>query len=205
MDLKINKFCQSDETTKLELEPMNQVERSAVHEIADIAGLVSFAFGEEDVNRHLIIWKKEQAPCDAELAALRAGVPYDPAAVAAAAEAAKQSASATRLARPKPEIAPNSDYMNKYKKIIGNETEEKVALSVDGTKVFGCVPVSLKRDSRSIEVAMDEIRSRKKSRPADGAPTPSSTSASTAVAAASASDAPTQPNPVQPSADTGSP
>ena len=48
------------------------------HEIADVAGLTAHSFGIEDVDRHIIIYKKEAVPSEDELAALRRGEEYDP-------------------------------------------------------------------------------------------------------------------------------
>ena len=48
------------------------------HEIAEIAGLSAFSFGEEDVDRHIVIYKKEFTPCSEELNAMRKGLTYDP-------------------------------------------------------------------------------------------------------------------------------
>jgi len=39
----------------------------------DDAGLTAFSFGEEEVDRHLIVWKREFAPCDDELVVIRNG------------------------------------------------------------------------------------------------------------------------------------
>merc|ERR1711997_420343 len=50
----------------IHLEPMNQYERSVVHDTAEIAGLVAHSFGQEDIDRHVVIWKKEFTPCEEE-------------------------------------------------------------------------------------------------------------------------------------------
>ncbi len=57
---------------------LNFPQRSIVHDVAEVAGLVAHSFGEEDVDRHIVIWKKEQQPCEAELNCLRAGNKWDP-------------------------------------------------------------------------------------------------------------------------------
>lgn len=48
------------------------------HEIAEIAGLSAFSFGEEDIDRHVVIFKKEFTPCQDELNAYRRGQPWNP-------------------------------------------------------------------------------------------------------------------------------
>ena len=55
----------------IHLEPMNQYERSVVHDTAEIAGLVAHSFGQEDIDRHVVIWKKEFTPCEDEINALK--------------------------------------------------------------------------------------------------------------------------------------
>lgn len=60
------------------------------HEAAEIAGLAAFTIGEEDVDRRVIVYKKEYSPCEEELAALRRGEEWDP-------ERAKQLAKQVNL------------------------------------------------------------------------------------------------------------
>ena len=48
------------------------------HEIAETAGLSAFSFGEEDVDRHVVVYKKEFTPGQDELNAYRKGIPWNP-------------------------------------------------------------------------------------------------------------------------------
>lgn len=43
------------------------------HEIAQDAGMVSYSFGEEGVDRYIVVYKKESVPSEDELNALRRG------------------------------------------------------------------------------------------------------------------------------------
>ena len=43
------------------------------HDVADVAGLTSFSFGDEDIDRYIMLFKKEHLPSDEELEALRSG------------------------------------------------------------------------------------------------------------------------------------
>ena len=52
-------------------EPMNQYERSVIHDVAEVAGLVAHSFGQEDVDRHVVLWKKEFTPCEDEINAFK--------------------------------------------------------------------------------------------------------------------------------------
>lgn len=48
------------------------------HDVAEVGGVAAFSIGEEDIDRRVIIYKKEFAPSDEELAALRRGEEWDP-------------------------------------------------------------------------------------------------------------------------------
>ena len=71
VEKRINEFLQKETERKLAFEPMDKFHRSLVHDVAEIAGLISYSFGEEDVDRALTVWKKEYQPCEDELECLR--------------------------------------------------------------------------------------------------------------------------------------
>ena len=71
---KISEFVKDEEATKLELPPMAKYERSVVHDVAEVAGLVAHSFGEEDVDRRVVIWKREHAPDEDELECYKRGL-----------------------------------------------------------------------------------------------------------------------------------
>lgn len=48
------------------------------HDVAEVAGLGTFSIGEEEIDRRIYMYKKEYAPCEDELAALRRGEEWDP-------------------------------------------------------------------------------------------------------------------------------
>lgn len=43
------------------------------HDVAEVAGMTAYSFGEEDVDRHIIVFKREYPPTEDELATLRNG------------------------------------------------------------------------------------------------------------------------------------
>lgn len=43
------------------------------HEVAQDADMVTYSFGEEGINRHIVVYKKENVPDEDELNALRRG------------------------------------------------------------------------------------------------------------------------------------
>uniref|UniRef100_A0A023G613 Putative actin-binding protein n=1 Tax=Amblyomma triste TaxID=251400 RepID=A0A023G613_AMBTT len=143
---------------------MSKVHRTIIHDVADIAGLTAFSFGEEEVDRYVMIFKKEFAPSDEELAAYRRGEEWDPEkakaaarerelAAAALAEQAKQSGQGS---------APQNDYHEKYEKLLGRESGKEAAKITTPNKQFGFVPSQNKRDVRTIEQALADIRAKKK-------------------------------------------
>ena len=75
---KINEFLKKENDRTLKFDAMDKYHRSVVHDVAEVAGLVSYSFGEEEVDRHIQIWKKEFSPCEGELSALRRGETWDP-------------------------------------------------------------------------------------------------------------------------------
>ena len=55
----------------IHLGPMNQYERSVVHDVAEVAGLIAHSFGQEDVDRHVVLWKQEFPPSEDEISTLK--------------------------------------------------------------------------------------------------------------------------------------
>lgn len=43
------------------------------HDVAQIAGLIAMSFGVEDVDRYIVVYKKERGPCEDEVFARRNG------------------------------------------------------------------------------------------------------------------------------------
>jgi len=138
---------------------MNKVCRSIVHDIADVAGLTAFSFGQEEVDRYVFIFKKEFAPCDEELAAYRKGEVWDPEkARLAKLESQKNDPSDEKP----PTFTPNTNYKDKYEKLIGKTSAKEAARITVPNKQFGFVPSENKRDQRSIEQTLADIRAKKK-------------------------------------------
>uniref|UniRef100_A0A2R5LKR2 Putative actin-binding protein n=2 Tax=Ornithodoros turicata TaxID=34597 RepID=A0A2R5LKR2_9ACAR len=161
---QINKFIQNPEKQKHKFQPMSKVYRTIIHDVADIAGLTAFSFGEEDVSRHVMVFKKEFAPLDDELAAYRRGEEWDPEKAKAAAkqkeleaEALAQSTRSTSKGS-----APQTDYHEKYQKLLGKESGKDAAKITTPNKQFGFVPSQNKKDVRTIEQTLADIRAKKK-------------------------------------------
>ena len=62
----------------MKFSPMEKYERSVVHDVAEVAGLPAFSFGDDaEGQRHVVIWHKECAPTEPELETLRRGKDWD--------------------------------------------------------------------------------------------------------------------------------
>lgn len=47
------------------------------HEVAETQGLLTYAFGTDGVDRYVRVYRKENPPCEDELAARRRGEPWN--------------------------------------------------------------------------------------------------------------------------------
>lgn len=47
------------------------------HEVAESQGLLTYAFGTDGVDRYVRVYKKDNPPCEDELAARRRGEPWN--------------------------------------------------------------------------------------------------------------------------------
>ncbi|CAH1775935.1 unnamed protein product [Owenia fusiformis] len=158
----INDFIKDSSKQKYKFEPMDKVYRAVVHEVADIAGLVSFSFGQDEVDRYCLVWKKEFAPSDDELAALRKGEEYDPLKAKELARLKDQEAAEARQAPKRPAThTPNADYHNKYEHILGKTSAKDAARLTTANKNYGFVPSSNKKDLRTIEQVMADSKAKR--------------------------------------------
>lgn len=173
---RINRFIKDPEKQKHKFSPMAKVHRTIIHDVADIAGLTAFSFGVEDVDRYVMIFKKEFAPSDDELAAYRKGEEWDPEKAKAAAKERELAAAALaeQAKEAGKESAPQSDYHEKYEKLLGRESGKDAAKITTPNKQFGFVPSQNKKDVRTIEQALADIRAKKKQR-TDGGPSSETT------------------------------
>ncbi|XP_014444575.1 sperm-associated antigen 7 isoform X1 [Tupaia chinensis] len=166
MEKEVSDFIQDSGQIKKKFQPMNKIERSILHDVVEVAGLTSFSFGEDDECRYVMIFKKEFAPSDEELDSYRRGEEWDP-------QKAEEKRKLKELAqrqeeeaaqRGPVEVSPASDYKDKYSHLIGKGAAKDAAHMLQANKTYGCVPVANKRDTRSIEEAMNEIRAKKRLR-----------------------------------------
>ncbi|XP_064610455.1 sperm-associated antigen 7 homolog [Liolophura sinensis] len=163
MQKKIHEFIQNGSEEKLKFPAMDKVFRAIIHEVADVAGLTSFSFGQEEEDRYVMLWKKEFAPSDEELLAYRRGEAWDP---EKAKELARQKElekeESTHSAKGKTEFIPNSNYKDKYEHIIGRSAAKDAAMTTTANRSYGFVPSENKRDKRTVEQVLADSRAKKK-------------------------------------------
>lgn len=151
---------------RLAFPPMDKTKRRIVHDVTDDMGggkLVAHSFGVEDVDRHVIIFREDTVPSDQELAdmktAMNKGEVYDP-------EKAKlkrqQEEEDTKSAKKKAKIVPATNYKEKYQHLIGLEAGKSAAQATTANAKFGYVPSENKKDQRSIEQTLADLREKKK-------------------------------------------
>merc|ERR1712112_101546 len=163
IETKINEFLKKDDDRNIKFEPMDKYHRSVVHDVAEVAGLVSHSFGEEDVDRHIQVWKKEFSPCDNELAALRRGETWDPIQFQKDKEEKEwRDKLEEERSRTLNKVAPKTNYKSKYEHLIGKEAAVEAARKTEVRSQFGMVSAELKKDRRTVEDIQAEIRTKKR-------------------------------------------
>lgn len=164
IEAKINEFIQDEKVHKYTFAPMEQVYRSIIRDVTEVAGLLAYSFGEEGVDRHIVIFKKESTPCEDELAALRRGEEWTPEMAKELAEKREQEKKLMEeesKSKPK-EFVPNSNYKEKYEHLIGKDSALAAARKTETNRQYGFVPSENKRDHRSIEQTLADIKAKKK-------------------------------------------
>lgn len=162
----VNKPITDDiSSIKLVLEPMGAIYRSIVHEVAEDYedDIVLHSFGAEDIDRHCVVWRKGYEPCEEEIRAMKLGIEYKKPRPEDEGESDdSQEAGGSSEETGKTEQGKDK-FWSKYEKIIGENASglesARVALPA---KQYGCVPIENKKDQRSIEDVMNDIRKNKK-------------------------------------------
>ncbi|XP_022191208.1 sperm-associated antigen 7 homolog isoform X2 [Nilaparvata lugens] len=168
---RINLFQKDENEKRLKFEPMDHVFRGIIHDVAEIAGMTAYSFGAEGYDRHTMVYKRDYPPCDDEIATLRNGEEWneekakelaEKRKLAEKAKAAEECAKKSkRKARPR-KIIPKTNYQIKYQHLIGTEVAKDAARVTQTNKSYGFVPSENKKDIRSIEQTLADIKSKKR-------------------------------------------
>ncbi|XP_017784759.1 PREDICTED: sperm-associated antigen 7 [Nicrophorus vespilloides] len=161
---KFKVYFKDPKNAYLKFHPMDNIYRSIVHEVAETMGLISYAFGTDGVDRYIRVYRRDMPPCEDELAARRRGDPWS--------EQIKQELIEKRkndkieeeeyLKRKPEKFVPNSNYKDKYAHLIGQDAALEAAKKTETNKTYGFVPSENKKDQRSIEQTMADIRAKKR-------------------------------------------
>ncbi|XP_031829941.1 sperm-associated antigen 7 homolog [Nomia melanderi] len=166
VETKINKFLQDDDIKEYKFPPMHQIYRSIIHDVAEVANVWAYSFGEEDIDRHIMIFKREHAPSEDQLNALRRGEEWNEEVAKRITEEkerrAKEEIEAAKTKKRKDNFVPNSFYKDKYQHLIGKEAALEAAKKTEANSSYGCVPSENKKDQRSIEQTLADIRAKKR-------------------------------------------
>uniref|UniRef100_A0A182IPX1 R3H domain-containing protein n=1 Tax=Anopheles atroparvus TaxID=41427 RepID=A0A182IPX1_ANOAO len=169
---RLGRLVKDDKRHYMEFQPLDQVHRSIVHDIAETAGLSGISFGIEGADRYIVVYKKEHLPSEDELTARRNGGIWNKEVEQQYSEQRRfqhlelQQLLAERNKRQRKEADatthPTSDYKQKYIHLIGKDAAMEGAKKTEVNRTYGYVPSENKKDVRSIEQTMADIQAKKK-------------------------------------------
>ncbi|XP_059468553.1 sperm-associated antigen 7 [Neocloeon triangulifer] len=160
----INDFIKDSSKSKLVFETMDKVHRAVVQDVSDIAGMPAFSFGIEGVDRHVQVFRKETVPSEKVIEeARRTGMADLDEVEEIISEREMDEKQQLELNKTKgPKVVPTKDYKEKYEHLIGKESALDAAKKTITNKQYGFVPAENKKDQRSIEQTLTDIRERKR-------------------------------------------
>ncbi|KAJ8916273.1 hypothetical protein NQ315_016413 [Exocentrus adspersus] len=165
VEAKLKSHFKDPKNTMLKFEPMDPICRSIVHEAAESHGLLSYAFGCDGVDRYVRVYSKSNPPCEDEIAARRRGEPWNEQIKLQLLEKRqqeKQQVLDDGGKKKSKKFVPNSNYKDKYAHLIGQDAALDAAKKTETNKSYGFVPSENKKDVRSIEQTMADIRAKKR-------------------------------------------
>ncbi|KZC14613.1 PREDICTED: sperm-associated antigen 7 homolog [Dufourea novaeangliae] len=166
VETKVNTFLQDDSTKEYKFHPMDQIHRSIIHDVAEVANVWAYSFGEEGIDRHIMIFKREHTPSEDQLNALRRGEEWNEEIARRVAEEkerrAKEEVETAKAKKRKDNFVPNSYYKDKYQHLIGKEAALEAAKKTEANSNYGFVPSENKKDQRSIEQTLADIRAKRR-------------------------------------------
>ncbi|KAM3955855.1 LOW QUALITY PROTEIN: sperm-associated antigen 7 homolog [Aphomia sociella] len=180
---KIINFIKDGTKPYLQFDPMDQMYRSIIRDIAETAGVQAFSFGQEGIDRYTVVYTKEKGPSEDELTVRRAGGIWDEEKAVEMAqrrlEMQKQAAldseeEKTRKRKRGKEELSGTFYKQKYAHLIGQDAAIDAAQKTNVNKNYGEVPSENKKDQRSIEQTMADIRAKKLRKAETGTSNPES-------------------------------
>lgn len=113
------------------------------HDVAEVANVLAYSFGEEGVDRHIVLFKKDAAPSEDHLNALRRGEEWNEEIAQKLREdrerQVKEDEEDLKNRKRKQNFVPNSSYYKeKYEHIIGKEGGIEAARKTEANSSYGC-------------------------------------------------------------------
>lgn len=163
---RLSDFIDDPNASKLELEPMPKTLRTIVYELVEEVDLTAYSFGVEEVDRHCVVYKNYAIPSEEELAALRRGEDYDPEKAKLEKEKREEEEKEEEMRRRTKQKVPNpkDKYKEKYEHLIGKDAGVSAAQVTVPNAKFGFVPSENKRDQRSIEQTLADLKAKKRAK-----------------------------------------
>lgn len=111
------------------------------HDVAEVANVLAYSFGEEDVDRHIVLFKREHAPSEDQLNTLRKGEEWNEKVAEKLKEErerrAREEAEYQKSRKRKEDFVPNSFYKDKYQHLIGKEAALEAARKTEANSNYG--------------------------------------------------------------------
>ncbi|NXD74608.1 SPAG7 protein, partial [Eolophus roseicapillus] len=144
MEGGVSQFIQATGEPRRRFRGGNKIERSILHDVAEVAGLTSGGVGDDEDSRYVMLTPfpalQEFAPSGGELEAYRRGEEWDPVRGGERRrlrELAAQQGGAELERGPAPP-GPPTDYKDKYRHLIGCEAAKAAAGGMEANKAYGC-------------------------------------------------------------------
>jgi len=160
---RVKEFLHDEKQDSLKLDHMSKPQRALAYSVLEKFNikLVCQSFGKEEVDRHMVIFKPNSVPCDAEIFAMKRGDVYNPETDNVAQDVVEEAVNAVTSRKSSKKEIP--EYLQKYEKHFGGlEVAKDAARSTKTTRTYGFVSSDLKSDKRTIEETLADIQARKK-------------------------------------------
>ncbi|XP_055696534.1 sperm-associated antigen 7 [Lutzomyia longipalpis] len=159
---RIERFIK-DNRKFIQFPSADKVYRSIVHDVVEIAGLIAMSFGQEGIDRYIVVYKREYSPCEDEIAARRNGEEWnDTVAEKYRKQREEQAGEEKANAKESESSIPKCNYKEKYVHLIGEKAALEAAKKTETNKNYGFVPSANKKDLRSIEQTLLDIQAKKR-------------------------------------------
>lgn len=116
-----------------------------------MANVWAYSFGEEGVDRHIMIFKREHPPSEDQLNALRRGEEWNEEIAKRVQEErerqAKEDEEEAKNKKKKDNFTPTTFYKDKYQHLIGKEAAVEAARKTETNSNYGCGNFAFKKNA----------------------------------------------------------